>query len=215
MKKLDPQKLLAAVAEELLYQMKDCGEYLSALAVLNEGFTKHNSTICIAKDFFSVVQFSLINTIMVGVIKLYDRNKDSYSVPKCIAMFKDVNMKQPEKLLEWDAANEQVQKNEKKLESYEEALKHLVTRRDKYYMHNDKGYFLNWSDLKKTATFSFDDARELLSIAKNTCEVIYRVCCGNEWRPHLRQGSMFEHERDFSGLETLLKTAEAAEQAAK
>ena len=212
MEKQDYQKKLAAIADELLYQIKECNDYFDAMNALNAAITLHNETIHIAADFFSVVQFSLIDSIMVGLIKLYDKNKDSISIPKCLEKIKLLKTELIVSQSEWKSTFEALQKYEDKLGSYDKTLKYLRIRRDKYYMHNDNGFFLSGRSLRTLAPFNFADTSELLSIAKNICGIIYRVCSGKDWKPYIRQETMYEHVRDFSGLEKLIDAAEAEKQ---
>ena len=196
------------ISDEFLYQIKRYEDYYGAWQELNSAIVQFNKQIYIANDFFSVAYEALLNSMMMELMKLYDQHRDSLSIKKLLRkcqtvkefafVFHDI----PEKnaiyknvLVSFGSFLEK--------ETTKSSLENLITRRDRYYMHND-GKKIKIQTLVDKNSFSFDDAEELISEAKKFCTAIYRLATDKEWEPWLHQGTRLEHIRDFSGLKLLL-----------
>ena len=205
-----PIKKLEAMSDEFLYQIKRCEDYYGAWKELTTAITHYNEQICIAKDFFSVTFEALLNSLMMELIKLYDQQRDAISITKLLDTCKSVK----EYAQLFDSTPDKKALYKKAIETFDafrnksgkNTITTLITRRDKYYMHNDgqQGFFFDIQALVDRHPFSFEDIEILISEAKTFSSTLYRLATNKEWEPFLHQGTRLEHIRDFTGLQALL-----------
>ncbi|MBR5314757.1 MAG: hypothetical protein IKU45_05045 [Clostridia bacterium] len=212
--------------DEFLYQIKRCEDYYGAYEMLDNVYHEYNKGICIAKDFFSVTREALLNSMMMELIKLYDKHKDAITIKK----FFDKCSSSPD-YCKFFRENEKIGNYNEIIKSFDDflteattitTLKNLIARRDGYYMHNDgqnnrgissgsdeesennKKYFFCLDSLVEKYPFSFDEVKNLLSEAKSFCLALYKLVTDEDWSPSIHQGHRLEHIMDFSGLQKLL-----------
>ena len=203
-------KQLINTITELLFFVKEGKEYIDARNVLNNALFHYKREVYIAKNFFVVAMNSLTYSAMSLLIKLYDKHKDSVSIRKIINTCLSTNV------LTFGSSSSKIKYNDiyklvsdfqDYIESNDMILENLLIRRDKYYMHNDPKYFYDVSSLVKDAPFTFDDISNLFSKAQLICNALYEYFVGEPWDSTkcLRNGILFDHDRDFNGINRLLE----------
>ena len=199
------------ISNEFLYQIKRCEEYYFAWKELQNAYNLYNKQICVAQDFFSVVNEALLNSMMIELIKIYDYHRDAISMGKLlnrcqsdksfINAFVDNEKKNELYIMAVKNFNEFLN-----MENTKNTLKNLNKRRDGFYMHNDgkQGRFYNIQSLIEEHPFSFEEMEALIKQAKDFCEKMYSLSAEKEWKPGVHQGNKLEHEREFKGLHNLM-----------
>ena len=179
---------IKTISDELLCQIKKYEDYYGAWQKLKSVLNQYDAQICVAQDFFSVTFDALLNSMMFELIKLYDRHKDALSVKN--ALYKNAITSFCSFL------------NDKKTIN---SLDNLITRRDRYYMHKN-GKRIQIDEMVNQYPFSFECAEQLILEAKKFCSILYQLATDTEWDPMVSDVAQSKHIRDFSGLETILKS---------
>lgn len=201
---------IKTISDELLCQIKKYEDYYGAWQKLKSVLNQYDAQICVAQDFFSVTFDALLNSMMFELIKLYDRHKDALSVKKLL------NKCQTEKEYVFAFLNTPIKNalyknaitsfcsflNDKKTIN---SLDNLITRRDRYYMHKN-GKRIQIDEMVNQYPFSFECAEQLILEAKKFCSILYQLATDTEWDPMVSDVAQSKHIRDFSGLETILKS---------
>lgn len=185
--------------EDLIVEIK---KYLAEITVINDQLSTYLDILdCIknpdylnkmnqAPAFFTLIILALKSSIVMGVSRLYDSNKDSKTIQKLINksqsnsnselfdnklrqdFINEDNQSQVEVFIEKGDINGVLKRFIKELETIQESdwLRNIKDGRDKVLAHNDKKYFLNpesvpeipVSDILKLTEFATKVCNEML-----------------------------------------------------
>ena len=187
---------IESITDEFLYQIKRCEDYYGAWKELNATILKYGEKVAIAKDFFFVANEALLNSMMIELMKLYDQHPDSFSLKKFLNKCQSVK----DFVFAFHNTPEKNSLYEETIGSFnsfledevtQKSLRSLITRRDKYYMHND-GKRIQIQALVNENSFSFEEFEKLTAEAKKLCSVLYQLSTNKKWTPSLYQDIYLE-----------------------
>ncbi len=200
---------VAEYASELLYRIKWGMDFWDACTVYHFERSGKYCFVMDSIDFFKVSYEALNVALMMEVAKLSDCDASSKSVWKFY------------KYCEADRNNRTYVKNKndeyynnllggfKKFwddETVKGVIEKIKTRRDKYYAHNDKGYFHDLQTLIEQNTVYYGEVKLLLEKYQWFCSSMYEFFTGEVWQPQYHQGTPVK-ERDCKDIVNLLEKA--------
>lgn len=150
--------------------------------------------------FFNVVQDSLINSAITITMKLYDKNRDSFTISKVINTLennKDIFLNEYESIyhfpenskMEADKITFTIDKlklfeiAKEKIRTKEKIISDMKTKRDNYYMHLDEKYIKDFSELDRECPISINDVKNLLEDADEILNSFYSSIKGIKLKP--------------------------------
>jgi len=150
--------------------------YFCAYNSIYDGGQKYYDEVCLANTFFTITRYSLISSMLMEIIKLFDSREE-----KCLLKLIELCMEHMDIFpagkyyVLWKDAiivnsiDELLNLAKKELENLEPSLLSLKIRRDKYYAHNDKKYFSRNASLSDDCPIVENEIEYFLRYAAGVC----------------------------------------------
>lgn len=197
---------------EVMYLLIEINDSYKLFKQLKKSKQKYLDVMNISPAFFTIVNHSLEYTFIMGLSKLYEYDNKTMSIHKIINICEncaDLFPNSREIVYQGEDGNTVVYTDKITIDihndiremrnlvgSLDNQINSLKGRRDKFYAHNDKGYFANIDKLVKEYPINYNDLDLLISTADKVLNKLLSDLCG--------EGYLTYH-KDYNDIEKIMK----------
>lgn len=147
-----------------------------SLRITQQGL-EDNDVLNVALYFFTTVEEALEMTVMISLSKLYE-GRGSRNLMKLVnfalANRKDIDWKHE------PVTTEDMEEHKQLIEEQEDIVGKVISRRNEFYAHHDKDYFLDADELPDDYPISLDEVEQLIETAKKVVGDYYEAMEGRD-----------------------------------
>jgi hypothetical protein len=128
--------------------------------------------------FFRRVFEAIESEIIVSLSKLYEIGRSDRNLMKLVNYVRSNRTS-----VDWgyeEISHEQTDEHKQLIKEQQEVVENVISRRDKFYAHHDKEYFLNANDLTEDFPLDVDGVEALLEVAERIVGDYYRALTGSD-----------------------------------
>lgn len=168
------KKDILQCATNLMAHIRVMLAYLDTYKALCDSHKEYHNTMCQAPLFFNIIEKSLISALMIDLCKLFEENKDVFSVKKLYNICEQ-NQRYFSKYREEDGKETAVPSNltnslklaKEEFERNKEVISNLKSQRDTLWAHHDKRWFLDPNKIENNHPIMWQDIEALLHFASD------------------------------------------------